>query len=213
MTTNTTSGSDGDLVVAAAMRLEVAALRRGASKLRVVRTGVGPARSQRATSRLLADDARAVAVAGVCGALDPELEPGDVVVANRLLIDGESSVELETRVLVDALEAVGVTPRVGPIMGTDHVVRGSEREALRQSGALAVDMESAWLAAGAGGRPLGVVRVVLDGHRHELIHPATLRNTFIALRKLSATAPALLQWAAACSVSPTLHSPDAAKVD
>ena len=52
---------------------------------------------------------------------------------------------------------------------------GAERAVLAAEGALAVDMESAWLAPAAAGRPFAVVRVVLDTPASELHRPlATL---------------------------------------
>ena len=50
-------------------------------------------------------------------------------------------------------------------------------------------MESVWLAAGAGRRPFGVVRVVLDSPAHELMRPQAAAG---ALR----AAPALRRVAA-----------------
>jgi 4-hydroxy-3-methylbut-2-enyl diphosphate reductase len=187
---------DADLVVAAALWLEARALRRGAQGLRVLRTGVGPARARRAAPRLLADDARAVAVAGLCGALVPELSPGDVVVASALRGRGGAEVRLDTDELCGALADVGLEVRVGPLITTDHVVQGAERERLRASGAIAVDMESAWLAPGAGSRPLAVLRVVLDGPGHELTRLGLLNDVRRALRLLRQAAPALAIWGA-----------------
>ena len=48
---------------------------------------------------------------------------------------------------------------------------GERRTELHAGGAIAVDMESVWLGAGAAGRPFGVVRVVLDSPSHELLRP------------------------------------------
>src|SRR5204862_125250 len=71
-----------------------------------------------------------------------------------------------------------------------------EREELRRAGAIAVDMESAWLAAAAGARPLAVVRVVVDTPGRELRRPlATARGGLRALRTLRRAVPALQTWA------------------
>ena len=67
---------------------------------------------------------------------------------------------------------------------------------LAAGGALAVDMESAWLQAAAGGRPFAVLRVVLDTplpRPLELRDPA--RDLVTARRTLRRAAPALLDWA------------------
>ncbi len=92
---------------------------------------------------------------------------------------------------------MGLTARVGPLISVDHVVRGAERERLHQAGAIAADMESAWLAPGAGTRPLAALRVVLDAPGHESLRLALLRNLLRALRRLREATPALAIWARA----------------
>jgi 4-hydroxy-3-methylbut-2-enyl diphosphate reductase len=94
-----------------------------------------------------------------------------------------------------ALEMHGVRAQLGRILSVDHVVRGLEREALFAEGAVAVDMESAWLAEAAAGRPLCVVRVVLDAPAAE-IHPLSmLKNGRRALAALRRLAPTFEIWA------------------
>ena len=58
------------LLVLAPMAIEEAALR---TKSRVLRTGMGPERARIAAARALAIDARSVAIAGLCGGVDPAL--------------------------------------------------------------------------------------------------------------------------------------------
>jgi len=84
--------------------------------------------------------------------------------------------------------------RVAPLASVPRVARGGDRLALRASGAQAVDMESVWLAACAVGRPFAVVRVVLDGPRHEFLRPAFARNLLRAARSLRSVAHALDLW-------------------
>jgi 4-hydroxy-3-methylbut-2-enyl diphosphate reductase len=184
-----------ELVVAAALRLEARALRRGAPALAVVRAGMGPERARRAASRLRADRASRLAVAGVCGGLAAEQPVGEVIVASSVGLVGDAPVPCEHAALAAALRERGLAPRVGPIVSVDHVVRGEERAALCETGALAVDMESAWLAAAAEGRPFAVLRVVLDAPGREIVRPGVALDAFRALRRLSEAAPALLDWA------------------
>jgi 4-hydroxy-3-methylbut-2-enyl diphosphate reductase len=183
-------------LVAAPLRIEALALRRGDARLRVVRTGMGPARSRRAAQRLAGDAAPALAIAGVCGALDASLAPGDVFVADALLApDGSLVRRIDAAPLRAALAARGIAAQTGALIGVERLVRGYDRAALRAHGARAVDMESAWLAAGAGDRPLAVLRVVSDGPGHELWSPGIVKSGFVALRALRAAAPALADWA------------------
>lgn len=183
------------IVVAAPLGIEARALRRGAPGLRVMRTGMGPVRARRAAERLRADPAAALAVAGLCGSLASDLEPGDVVVASSVGVENEMPTPLETEAVCDALRATGIRPRVGGVVCVDHLAHGAERERLARGGAVVVDMESAWLAPAAGPRPLAIVRVVVDGPRHELWRPAAARQLLRGLRRLRQIAPALERWA------------------
>ena len=83
-----------DLLVAAPLRLEALAIKAGGRKLRIQKTGMGPARSYAAVAKLRRDPAAALVVMGVCGGLDEHCEPGDVVVADELL-DGERDEQAE----------------------------------------------------------------------------------------------------------------------
>jgi 4-hydroxy-3-methylbut-2-enyl diphosphate reductase len=184
--------SAAELIVAAPLRIEARALRRGAPDLRVVRTGMGPARARRAAQRLRATPVRCLAIAGLCGALDPDFAPGDAVVASELQgVDVPLAGAFE---LARAIRALGLRAHLAPLVSVGHVVRGARRRSLREAGAGAVDMESGWLAAGAAGRPLAVVRVVLDGPSHELLRPALAGNLLRALRALGTVARALRHW-------------------
>jgi 4-hydroxy-3-methylbut-2-enyl diphosphate reductase len=202
-----------DLVVAAPLRVEARALRRGDASLRVLHTGMGRGRARRAARRLLAERASNVAVAGLCGGLDPDLVPGDVVVASELRAEGQAGRRLETRELCAALERLGLAARVGAVVSVAHLARGAERSRLRQGDALAADMESAWLAEGAGARPLAVLRVVLDAPGHELLRPALFRNLRRALLRLRELAPALAGWAAAQAALAAHHGVAAPAAD
>ena len=85
---------------------------------------------------------------------------------------------------------------MGPVACADHVVHGAGRGMLAAEGALAADMESAWLAPAAAGRPFAVVRVVLDSPALGLSRPlAVLSGAVAAWRSLRRIAPALTLWA------------------
>jgi 4-hydroxy-3-methylbut-2-enyl diphosphate reductase len=100
--------------------------------------------------------------------------------------------------LAAALERRGLRPRVGPVASADHIVQGAERARLLETGAVAVDMESAWIAAAArGGTPFAVLRVVLDAPGSELKRVGLAAAAVRALRTLRRAAPALADWSAA----------------
>ncbi len=194
-----------EVVLCAPLAAEERALRRALRALpqapgaapRLVRTGAGPRRSTRSAARGEVRDAAGIAVAGIAGALDPRLRPGDVVVADEVITeDGRSSELPGAPLLASALAAAGLPARTGPVLSTRRVVAGrGRRRALAATGALAVDTESAWLLDPA--RPAAVVRVVADTAEDPLLAPATLSRVRTAVDTLGATLPALTAWAAA----------------
>lgn len=101
--------------------------------------------------------------AGVAGALDPSLRPGDLVV------DGDPQI---------AAKLAGILPevRVGRVLGSDTIVAtAAEKRRRAQGGALAVDMEThvARAVATRRGLPFGVVRAISDG-AEDTLPPAAL---------------------------------------
>ncbi len=73
---------------------------------------------------------------------------------------------------------------------------GERRRTLFRSGALAVDMESAWLVPAARRRPLVTLRVVLDTNRRELHRPLqTLTGAATAYRALRRACSLVEEWA------------------
>jgi 4-hydroxy-3-methylbut-2-en-1-yl diphosphate reductase len=185
------------LVVLAPLWFEARALRPALPRAEIVRTGMGAAKSRRAAEDVARRFPRAcaVAVAGVGGALDARLVPGDVVVASEVRGAGAPRVLDAAKPLARALEARGTRVHLGPIVSTERLARGSERSALAATGALAVDMESAWLAALADEHRFAVLRVVSDGPDHELFSARMFAHGIRALRALRAAAPALATWA------------------
>jgi len=198
-------------VICAPLRVEARALRRGlrgagitAGSARgepqgvtVLRTGYGPARSAEAAARLGRSVPDLVAVGGVAGALAGDLKPGDLVVAAEVTGGGVAIRCPSAPLLAGELRRAGLRARVGPIATTERLLARSEHARLAAAGAIAVDMESAQLLAGADGRPAVVVRAISDTPEHALISPRTITGGLAALRALRRAAPALARWAAA----------------
>ena len=199
-----TAPAAAGLLVCVPTRTERRALRRGGlAEASLLLTGAGPSASRRATAGVTLRTAESLAVAGIGGGLDPALRPGDVVVATEIRRqDGAGEPDLAVircpaAVLVAAtLRSSGLRVHLGPVISTDHVVTSNqERAALAATGALVVDMESAWLVADRAD-PV-VVRVVADVAGEPLIRPATLSRLRTALAVLARTVPAMRAWAAA----------------
>jgi 4-hydroxy-3-methylbut-2-enyl diphosphate reductase len=186
------------LLVLAPMRVEARAIRAGAPWSRIERIGMGPRRARAAARLTHADDAGPALIAGVCGALDERLEPGDVILANELRVEGQAIACPDPSILAGVLRRGGLRVHVGPIASSSGLVFGARRRELARSGTLAVDMESAWLASDARDRSLTTLRVVLDTPHYEFHRPAraavATRRAFRALREASAL---LESWAAA----------------
>jgi 4-hydroxy-3-methylbut-2-enyl diphosphate reductase len=202
MTRPLTARADGSpLTLIAPMRLEARALRSAGAAARIERSGIGSRNARRAARRLAMHDAGALAVVGFGGALDPELRPGDVVVASDLLTASGETVATcpGAGLIAGVLERAGLRARVGPVVSVRAPVSGAgRRRALARTGAAAVDMESAWLAAAAAGRPFAVVRAISDGQRGELWNPwAMLLGMRAASRSLRVAAAELGRWARA----------------
>jgi 4-hydroxy-3-methylbut-2-enyl diphosphate reductase len=185
------------LVLLAPMRLEARAARAGAPALAIRRTGMGARRAQRAGEQLRHDGTATALVVGLCGALDPALRPGDVVLASELRgPDGASIPCPDPSVLAGALRAQGLRVHVGPIASSTRLVTGGRRAPLARTGALAVDMESAWIAAAAGATPVATLRVVLDTPDHELRRPwRTVTNLLRARAVLREACRVVAAWA------------------
>jgi 4-hydroxy-3-methylbut-2-enyl diphosphate reductase len=179
------------LLVLTPLRIEAMAAR-GSSQ--VIRTGMGAARSRVAAAQVAEMPARAVAVLGFCGALTDDVEPGDVVVADELRGNGPPLKCEPLQQLLQSLETVGVRTRVGPLVSVPKLSLGSERARLAEDGSIAVDMETAWLAPAAAGRPFAALRAVVDTPSKELVRFSTLYGGIKAYRALGRAARALDSW-------------------
>ncbi len=204
----------GELLVAAPMRIEAALISSAgtlmgtppfagqAGRLRVRKTGMGPKRSKAAAGRLVGSGAGAGAmlVLGFCGGLDASSVPGEVIVAEEVYAAVDEG-HAEERVrctlhdqLVHRLTGRGMKVRTGDVVCVSRLALGERRAQLHAGGAIAVDMESVWLAPGAGERPFGVVRVVLDSPEHELLRVRAAAGALRAALALRRVAGALHEW-------------------
>ena len=164
---------------------------------RVRQTGMGPRRARTAASALAADPANRLLVMGFCGGLDELGEVGDAIVADALLgPDGERVPCADSEQLAAALLAGGMTVRRGVVASVERLAMGQTRTRLRDLGAIAVDMESVWLAPAARGRPFAVVRVISDTPGRELTRPlATVAGVARASLALARAARPASGWA------------------
>ena len=197
------------LTVCAPLGIEARALRRGLrgaggepvpggpDEVQVIRTGYGPARAAAAAARIARSRPDMLVVGGVGGGLTADLRVGDLVVAAQVT-DGMSTVTCPSApLLAGELRRAGLRARTGTVATVDHLVRGGEHAMLAAAGAIAVDMESAPLLAGAAGNPAVVLRAISDTPDHPILSPRIVPGGIAALRSLRAAAPVLARWAAA----------------
>src|SRR5205814_5532858 len=138
-----------------------------------------------------------IAVLGFGGALDGALAPGELLVADEVRGPDGAMPLASAPLIAHALRRAGLVAKVGPLLSTPRLVRGRARAAARDTGAVAVDMESAWLVSGLAGRPLAVVRAIVDGPELSLASPAMLTCGVRAYRAPRRAAPVVAEWAAA----------------
>ncbi len=197
------------LLVAAPMGIEAALIKLAAPSLEVYRSGMGTARASQAAVAIAARRPAALLVLGFCGGLDAQSAPGEAVVADEVLAapdagdgadarneaqaeDGAEPVSCDgAEILAGALRHAGLNVRRGTVACVSRIAVGERRTQLLEGGALAVDMESVWLAPGAAQVPFAVVRIVLDSPSHELLRPALMLNAVHASRALGRAARAL----------------------
>jgi 4-hydroxy-3-methylbut-2-enyl diphosphate reductase len=189
-----------ELMIVAPLRIEAAIVGWGARGASVHKSGMGPEHAKAAAGELARGTAAAMLVVGFCGGLDSASVPGEVIVAEELYAaDDEGHAEDRIRCehageLLARVTGLGLKVRSGPIVCVSRLALGERRAQLHAGGAIAVDMESVWLAQAAGSRPFGVVRVVLDSPEHELLRPGAAAGAIRAARALRRVAGALHDW-------------------
>jgi 4-hydroxy-3-methylbut-2-enyl diphosphate reductase len=189
------------LLIAVPLRVEAALISSAARGARVRTTGMGPTRARSASGELARATADGLLVLGFCGGLDATSVPGEVIVGEEVYAVDEQDRPAErvacthAHELVTLLAGRGMKVRSGKIVCVSRLALGEQRVRLHAGGAIAVDMESVWLAPGAGERPFAVVRVVLDSPNHELLRPQAAVGAVRAARALRRVAGALHEWA------------------
>jgi 4-hydroxy-3-methylbut-2-enyl diphosphate reductase len=194
-------GPPGRFTVFTPMLAERAAVGRVLPGAVVIRTGMGVTRAARAVARTGIGKGP-VAVLGVAGGIAPHVLAGDVVVASEIRGDVGTFPCPSAPLLAALLRRAGFRVHVGPLVtisGSKPTTTAEQRQQLEDAGAIAVDMETAPIAAAAAasGAPLAAVRVVTDTAAAPLWHPGIIKRGFVALRTVRRLAPLLQQWASA----------------
>ncbi len=131
-------------------------------------SGMGRERAQQAAHTLIEANVDCLISFGSAGALAPELKPGDLVQPGEVLHAGRNyrANPFLSESARQRLAHQNIAVQDGPLACVDQVAANTDaKQALyRQTGAVAVDMESAGIleAAGHEGLPVSVLRVITD---------------------------------------------------
>ena len=127
-------------------------------------SGARPERGQAEVARLIEAEVAGLVSFGLAGALDPALRPGDLVVAEAVILPGGRRLEVDAGWRARLGAASGA--HLGAVAGSDRLLATAamKREVRERTGALAVDMESHVVAeaAAAAGLPFAVIRAIGD---------------------------------------------------
>jgi adenosylhomocysteine nucleosidase len=158
--------------------------RLGSAEIVGIATGLGIRRAADTARRALQTFAAAdlVIATGLAGALSEELQPGDLVLGDCLLLDDECPGLAPATIAIPpgdlarfkaALEAHPLKFATGTILTAAQILKdgAAKRTARATTGALAVDMESAAIATEADrcGMRFACVRAVLDTVDEEIV--------------------------------------------
>ena len=137
----------------------------------VLITGAGMAQAAATGARLreTLDPGTAVALSGLAYPLHPDQRAGEVVVATELrATDGTATRHLLSAALVASdLRRLGLPVRIGPIVSSSSALSPEQTAELAADGAIAWDMESAWLAHQLPDHSFAVVRTIVDRERDD----------------------------------------------
>ncbi|MFZ0887694.1 MAG: hypothetical protein WA005_04515 [Candidatus Binataceae bacterium] len=156
----------------------------GGLEIIAVATGIGYQRAQETARRALekVPGVTMVISTGVAGGLSEGLSAGDLVIAERIVWSDDEETSDPARIVAlrpeqvrnaeRALKAAGLKFSTGTVLTSRRVLAtaAEKRHAKRRTGAIAIDMESAALAAEALSRdiPFACVRAVMDTVEDEL---------------------------------------------
>jgi nucleoside phosphorylase len=173
----------------------------GGKEFAVVGHGIGHRRATEAARRAFDSipGAELVIGTGVVGALSSGLKPGDLVLSDRVLtLDGDGQVAEQVIAVSDShlrqvgrsLSNAGIVYSTGAILTSHRVLAtaAEKRRAKESTGAIAVDMETAAIAAEAAARglPFVAIRAVLDEVDDEVVG-AEMADADGNVRPLAAT--------------------------
>lgn len=142
----------------------------GGGELLAVLSGVGMKNALSAARWLVGSGPDALVILGIAGGLSPEVKPGEIVIAEKVIQEEDGAEWFADGAVVksacEALKGASLQVRSGAVIttATATLSAGEKKKLYRRSGAIAVDMESAAVAkvAAKAGIPFFVMRAVSD---------------------------------------------------
>lgn len=129
-------------------------------------SGMGQQAAEAAASELVAEGVEALAMFGVAGGLDPDYPAGSLICANAVCAADGRRFDTDSAWRQALHLSTRGQCRVAPLLGSPVALAtpAAKREAAARYGTVAVDMESAAVAAvaAAHGKPLLILRAVAD---------------------------------------------------
>jgi len=153
------------------LQSEAACLSRfeGEVRVKIRVAGASEGRAAQSAEELLRDGASLLISFGLSGGLAPTAVAGDLVLAAEVVDEGGKRWRVDRSgfdVASAALLSRGLRPRCEPVLGRGEIVAGQEGKVAlyRETGAMAVDMESGGVAqvSGSAGVPFLALRAIVD---------------------------------------------------
>jgi hopanoid-associated phosphorylase len=144
--------------------------------LMAISTGGDRDATKRSVEAMIREGADQLVSFGIAGALDPSLNPGDLILASAVRLPDGHRQPVDQKWLVHIAQALPQA-RIADVAGSSTIVATAEAKATlhRDSGAVCVDQESHWVAqiADANRAPFIVVRAIAD-RAGDTLPPAVL---------------------------------------
>jgi hypothetical protein len=194
------SGGAATIGFIAALGIECASLRRHAvPQWSVMQCGPGAEHAAAAAANAIDRNVQLLISWGLAGSLDARVVPGTVVVPRRVLVSGGEPLAVDTALHASLAElAYDFILEYRDLLSVPAALESpaAKRAAAAATGAVAVDMESAAIAAVAAraGVPFVVLRVVVDGCDDALPAGAERWIDERGNRRVTATLRAVVDW-------------------
>lgn len=164
------------------LQSEAACLQSCSEWIRSTVSGASAIRARINAEILLAKGAIGLVSFGVSGALHPRLQPGDVIIGDKVVQEGRTEIEAEVEwltIIEEFAKSCNLTTHRATVLGSNTIITtvDQKRDLAQKFAADAVDMESHAVAnvAKEAGKPFLILRTIADSH-DRTIPPSALKG-------------------------------------